>query len=139
LGIAARRLFGNSVGDHRHVANAGIVKYLMRDAALVARALRRAVVNVKARERMLKLRARENSYLAMHEALPHLADEHKSAYCAVVGNKYSCPVCYIRHGQHYALRESRIKYGAGDPPVIVEVTMACDGCSYSVDVKPSVR
>src|SRR5436190_12183263 len=66
---AARLYFGKNLTDHTEVANADILRYLKRDATLVVRALRRAVVDQKARERMLKLPARDKSYLAMQEAL----------------------------------------------------------------------
>src|SRR6478609_1766680 len=112
-----------TVSEHGGDTDIRVILQLQNAAAIAARALRRAVRSQKFRERMRKSASRDGTYLAMHEALTELADEHASAYRALIGQKYSCPVCYVRHGQHFELQE--IFSTGGD-------ALACDGCAYSL-------
>ena len=92
-------------------------------AAAELRNLRRALRKPVIRARMANMPSRDGTYLAMHEALTELADEHASAYQALIGHKYSCPVCFVRHGQHFELQEIFSTDGEA---------LACDGCAYSL-------
>jgi hypothetical protein len=88
------------------------------------------------RQQMRKKPSSDDTYLAMHEALPELAGEHKNAYRPLVDDEYSCPVCYVRHGEHFALRESTLNYGTVDAP-IRKLIIQCDGCGYSTVARTS--
>ena len=112
-----------TVSEHGGDTDIRVILQLQNAAAIAARALRRAVRSQKFRERMRKGASRDSTYLAMHEALTELADEHASAYQALIGHKYSCPVCFVRHGQHFELQQIFSTDGEA---------LACDGCAYSL-------
>ncbi len=113
-----------------------LIMELQDAAAAELRNLRRALRKPVIRARMANMPSRDGTYLAMHEALPNLATGHKNAYRPVVDEEYSCPVCYVRHGEHFALRESIISDGTVDAPMR-KVIMQCDGCGYSTVARTS--
>jgi hypothetical protein len=134
--IAVRNWSGKNVTDNSRHSDIRFIMELQGAAAAELRNLRRALRKPVIRARMANILSRGDSCLAMHEALPYLATEHKNGYRPVVDGEYSCPVCYVRHGEHFALRESIMSDGTVDAPMR-KVIMQCDGCGYSTEARTS--